>query len=406
MFMQREIMQGHENLLFEPVEKVNLYKVVKAVLDFTRTITIFRTACIICLFLSVTLLISTSYASSTDPSFIGIGSRSLGLGGVYTSLPDDSGIFLNPAGLGDLNSLQVTSMTSNLIGDITTNVIGAAVPLGYGAVSIGYISSFIDGFILTAQQAGGEPTPIGTSSYANTSLLIGYGLPIRIFSQDISFGSRLKFLNQQFQGSVINGQGAQGMDFDLGVLVEPYSWLNIGLTAQNILPSQLGGKMKWNDGHEESLASIIKIGSNIKFNSLNWLIDADYSPSQSNPILLHTGLEYYPFNLITLRAGIDQSWDANGLGNMSINNNLTLGIGLNVGDFRFDYALHKFSDLDSFNSHFFSIGYCGESKSKTVVKSEENLKYKLKLSKVSYKLSLIRLSAQKNLKDFSLLADN
>jgi hypothetical protein len=350
------------------------------------TLNIYTTALLFFLFF---ITISPSYANASDPSFIGIGARSLGLGGAYTSLPNDNGIFLNPAGLANLNSWQTTSMTSNLIGDITTNVIGTAVPFGYGAVSIGYISSFIDGFILTAQQADNEPTPIGTSSYTNTSLLIGYGLPLQIFSQDVSFGSRLKFLNQQFQGSVINGQGAQGMDLDLGILAEPYSWLSVGLTAQNILPSQLGGKMKWDDGHEESLASLIKLGSNIKNNSINWLIDADYSPSQSNPILLHTGLEYYPLDLITLRAGIDQSWDANGLGSMSINNNLTLGVGLNIGSFKFDYAFHKFSDIDGFNSHFFSIGYRG----KPNVSKQTNLRYKLKLSKVGYKLNLTKISS-------------
>jgi hypothetical protein len=136
----------------------------------------------------------------------------------------------------------------------------------------------------------------------------------------------------------------------------------------------MGGKFKWTKNNvEEGIPMVTKIGGAIKilgpdalytagWNELLFDLDTEFSlTSKNRPLLVHTGLEWWPVEILALRAGIDQSAKAteNGIGT---DNNLTLGLGLKYSGFTFDYAYHQYGDLSDNATHYFSIGYVGAEK--------------------------------------------
>ena len=53
---------------------------------------------------------------------------------------------------------------------------------------------------------------------------------------------------------------ATGVDLDLGMILDPRSDLSFGLSAQNVLPSNLGA-LTWGTGYEEKLPINLKFGT-------------------------------------------------------------------------------------------------------------------------------------------------
>jgi hypothetical protein len=93
--------------------------------------------------------------------------------------------------------------------------------------------------------------------------------------------------------------------------------------------------------------------------SLNLLLDYEYSYTLNRPSIYHLGVEYQPLSAIALRAGIDQKPKATE-GGISVDSNLTAGVGICFSGFTFDYAYHRFGELSENTTHFFSFGYRGE----------------------------------------------
>src|SRR5512136_1179258 len=78
--------------------------------------------------------------STADPSEIGVGARPLAIGKAFVGMEGDaSNIFINPAGLAYISSPKVTSMSGQVIQDVSYTVIGGANPTDYGTFGIGYI---------------------------------------------------------------------------------------------------------------------------------------------------------------------------------------------------------------------------------------------------------------------------
>ena len=73
---------------------------------------------------------------------------------------------------------------------------------------------------------------------------------------------------------------------------------------------------------------------------------------------------------LALRAGVDQKPTATTAG-PGVESDLTIGVGIKIGGFTFDYAYHTYAGLSDFSTHYFSIGYVGEEKAK--VKAEEKV---------------------------------
>lgn len=328
--------------------------------------------------------LAAEIGSFSDPMYIGVGARPLGMGKAYVAVAQDGEtLFLNPAGLGRLNGPKLTSMYSSLMGDVSYMALAGTYPLEVGSVGLGYVGSRVDNIWILgsdAVSADHYPTPAGLGGWSNNLLFLSYGFPLSAVTEhgkDLYFGANLKYFDKVNSGtSDATAADGRGVDLDLGVLYTPKGWLSLGLNQQNILPASLGGVVTYKSGIEESIPSITKAGvsvgvlgkadkalieSNMK---LTLAADADLYPfDPKRQAGLHLGAEWWPIEALALRAGIDKD-PVPATVSAAEATNLTAGVGLRLSGIAFDYAYHPYSSIKENATHYFSISYVGSDEEK------------------------------------------
>jgi hypothetical protein len=270
----------------------------------------------------------------------------MGMGGAIAAIADgSSNMFNNPAGISSQNT-QVSSMYTSLLGDVAYTILGANWPIKYGplngGVGLGVAASNVNQLV-TPSQAG-----FSYFDYHNNVYALSYGQKVR----ELDAGLRLKVYDEGFTG----GQNyvGSGYDVDLGLLLPLNKKTNLGLLFQNILPANLGAQVRWPNGDTEGIPAVIKAGLATRHFRDDLLLAADYdlSADRRYPGRMHAGLEWSPLSALGLRTGIDQLFETGG-----VSNSWTLGVGLSLAYFTFDYAYHPyFAGLDTV-THYFSLSY-------------------------------------------------
>jgi hypothetical protein len=341
------------------------------------------------------LVLQASWADNigiaADPSRLGVGARSLGMGRAYLGLADDTGsIFLNPAGLGTLPSFTGTSMTGKFINEIDFYTCGFTVPFGNGSLGGGFVGTGISADLQagTLEVVGDQFFLIPSTNEVNTFhfndnvFLLSYGQPVKYWLNHdwfkyLYFGGNLKFFFVDLTGTGITNGDARGNEVDLALLYKPLDFYSLGVNLQNILPFSWGGKLAYSSGNQESFPAVIKLGSRFHLlgkkralrthqHELNLMIDCDMN-LQNVPALFHTGLEWQPHPLLTLRTGIDQELVGTSYDSLTPYSNYTAGISLYYADFRFDYGYHQYQNFKDNDTHYFSLSYLPEVKEKLKV---------------------------------------
>ncbi len=302
----------------------------------------------------------------------------MSMGRAFTAVADDaSSVFLNPAGLSDIKGIDVVSMRASLINDINYNVVGVAVPIRFGFIGVGFINSSIASIPLTQwQTVNGVPVPqiTGYTDYTSNLLMLSFSNKLGSILRNprldgVSVGCTLKNYSQNFTETSASLEGAQGsgIDMDLGVKWKARNWLTAGAVISNVIPESLGGKFYWvRGGAVESIPSVAKFGLAVKVlgeqglrklgsNEAVWSFDVEKG-FDGSALLMHSGIEYRPVKLLSIRAGIDQQPGSDN-GAAAVETNMTYGIGIRVTPFSFDYCYHRFGDVSENATHFFSIGY-------------------------------------------------
>jgi len=325
--------------------------------------------------------------------------RVLALGKAYMGLADDSGaIYSNPAGLAGIERWQLCSMSGKFLQEYTHLSMSGLYPTDNGVFGLGFAGSFAGGAYVTKIKDGSDPAdPIfeidfsvpPVSSY-NSVTVLAYGnqadnllkwltLSDRIaffrqpFFSNLSLGMSLKFFFSGLTGDhIAEGQGiATGNELDLGLQYQPpQPWLKLGVTVQNVLPFAMGGKLAYGSGHEESYPAIVETGAAVRLvgnedsiwkyrnQEVLLLVDFDHYPTVPDfPMLYHAGLEWKPSPMFAVRTGLDQDVAADVGGGMSAMTNVTGGVGLIFGGFRFDYAYSLYSAAPGMDNSFFSLTY-------------------------------------------------
>ncbi|MFC1568527.1 S-layer homology domain-containing protein [Candidatus Margulisiibacteriota bacterium] len=358
---------------------------------------------IILCFLLALLLLQGSVAAQSymawDPTRHIPNGRVLGLGKAYMGLADDTGaIYSNPAGLAGINGWQLSSMSGRFLEEFSYLSASGVYPTRFGTFGLGFAGSFIGGAHVTKIADGSDPddpiyeidTSVAAVSNSNTVTIFSWGNRADKFLagttlsdrlaffqhpvfENISLGASFKYFFASLTGDHISsGQGdASGMEVDLGIQYQtPLKWLKLGLTAQNVLPFAMGGKLHYATGHDESYPAILEGGAAIRVlgqkdsllrfrdQEVLLLVDMDYYPTLSNyPTIMHFGLEWKPIRLMAVRMGIDQDVAGDGAGGLETLSNLTGGVGLTVGGFRFDYAYHQYVAAPGVTNNYFSLAY-------------------------------------------------
>jgi len=329
--------------------------------------------------------LADEYSAIADPSEIGVGARPLGMGKAFVGVSDDgSAIYLNPAGMAQFRTWKLSSMSGTILQDVRYVMVGGAYPFSFGTLGLGYVNVGVPGIPITTISGSGTPEFAGDYTDYNAGVFfLSYGselkriLPSDIFS-NVDVGANAKIFLQGFTGggASIEGASGTGFDIDLGFQYHPSPWASFGLNFINLLPVEMGGKFSWpargdrDEPLDEAIPMVVKAGVAAKVwgeggvhsaggQELILALDCDMRPTVRRPGVWHLGAEWWPTNILAIRAGIDQQPSAleSGIG---VENNLTGGVGIKYAGFTFDYAYHQYGDVADNTTHYFSLGYIGD----------------------------------------------
>lgn len=293
------------------------------------------------------LLLNTAAIAQTtfDPLTIGVGARALGMGRAYVAVAEDGDtIFTNPAGLGEIDAFQFTTMSGTILEDLDYSIFGMVYPIGdKGAIGFGYAAARITG--IEIRDTSG--TLLNRAGFENAVLFASYG---RKLTDKLSLGVNLKYFKQD--GTNVNDGDGTGTNLDIGLLQRGLGFLSIGAVGKNILSSN---KIRYKNGEEEALPKVLKVGARMyllgeKFRSarfspieLTLVMDADLNLESSEPMTTHVGAEFSPTPGFTLRGGIEESVG-------------TVGFSFRFAGVGFHYAFHPYGEIGS-ETHYFSLSF-------------------------------------------------
>ncbi len=306
----------------------------------------------------------TDPAVSPDITSAAYGARPLGMGGAFVALSNDTNaVFTNPAGLSQLYDWSVTSMSTKLLTQVDYTMGALTYRWGVGTIGLGYVG--------TTAPCGDQYDEFGSPSgspinYTSSMVLLSYGLDMASAMKmsksmgNISVGASAKLASMGFSG--IDKATASGTAFDLGLMLTPKNFpVTYGVAFRNI-----GGALKWESGTKENIEGSTRLGACARIigadgfyaavpGELLGSADIDL-PSDKRLSTIHIGLEYRIFNILSVRAGLDQGQ----LSKTEVSNDLTAGVGVEYSGFRFDYAYRKSSQAEDMSSHYFSLSYAPE----------------------------------------------
>ena len=315
---------------------------------------------------------SVSNVATTAASFldIGIGARSLSMGGAFVAIADDpTALYWNPAGIVSIESPMAHFYHSPWIADVQFNHSAVVVPLDRSS-SFGF---FITSVTMDEMQVRTVKSPQGTGEYFSVSNVALAGSYARRLTDRFSFGVNMKFIQEK-----IWHMNAGGLAVDLGSLfVTKNSGLRIGMSVSNF-----GGKISM-DGYDTEVDYDVDetmYGNNDKIdaslNSMDWplplvfragvskdvvqsdihklTLAADAIHPNNNVEYINLGFEYILRNMISIRGG--QAF----YGMDKSKQGLTFGVGLNYQIPRgpiinFDYVYRDIGVFDNIPGYSLNI---------------------------------------------------
>ncbi len=281
-----------------------------------------------------TVLSSASYAMPLDD--VGISARANVLGSSFVGLANDSSaLFWNPAGLGMLDSGQISLHHNSWLTDIDQETLVVALPVEYG--TFGGALNYVNYGSFEGRDIGGGLTSNYTAS--NVEVALGFGAEIvdRYYG-----GGTVKFAQL-----TLAGQGSTAIACNVGVMKQLTKQIRLGLSYSNLGTAVNGGMMD----------SALRLGGSymVRLSRVNRVYLALGGQVESNSMnQVQLGAEDIIYSVLALRAGYQVS-----LTNMELEGltGLRAGLGLMYQNFVVDYAYLPYGDLGISNqvslSYFF-----------------------------------------------------
>ncbi len=288
-------------------------------------------------------------AGTTAFNFLKIdtGSRGVSMGGAYTSIADEPcGIFYNPAGILNIENIEIALMHLEYFEDIRYDIIAGGftvsedIVLG-GSLGLLYILD-IPRTIRGENPAGFLET--GSFNYYDFSGIFTFAYQTSDYS---SVGINLKYLREK-----IDEVTGSTFAVDLGYFryIPGLADINIGLAVKNLaLPVKFLEK-------SEPLPVILSGGVSVSFlqtgiNSKEYrdlLISLDIEKPVDSEFKIKSGLEFRIFDIGFIRGGYSLTVDNSHTGVISG------GAGIVYKRFKFDYALRNYRYLGF--THTITVG--------------------------------------------------
>lgn len=277
---------------------------------------------------------------------IGVGAKACAMGEAFAGIADDAtAIYWNPAGLAQLDRVQILGMQNFWLLDMSYQYLAVAVPssLGIFGGALAYSSSGNIPKYENFQELGEYSAydASGTFSYANKISRLSFGFNIKILQQKIEeentiglAGDLGLFYPTKPNRGYIIGRGHYSPEEHYRLYNKNLTrGLRIGIVLQNI-----GPKIKFTE-KENPLPFNIKGGISYQIGPL--LLTSDINKPNDNKLRGNFGGEIMIADVLFLRTGYNTA------------NSLCGGIGIMVGNLSMDYAFTPYKEID--NSHRISI---------------------------------------------------
>ncbi len=266
------------------------------------------------------------------------GARALALGGALTAIAEGTpGLFYNPAGLAEPRTAVVSVNQVSLFEGGSLQDYGVSRPFkaSYGA-GLDYVRFSLPGI----DMRDGSNALLGETHDVQTGLLFGVGYkPVEGLAIGISGKHVTHSLGDAAATGGTGSVSSSVSDIDLGAILR-LRQLRLGVAFRNILSSGLKRA-----GGSDQLPRITRLGAGMQINKyLLAALDAVNKTGAGTDI--QGGIEFRPAGFAALRAGWDGSYPA-------------IGAGLNIGQFRADYAMMTHEELGPSRRLSFSYIFSG-----------------------------------------------
>lgn len=263
---------------------------------------------------------------------IGIGSRPVAMGEAFGGLADDAtAIYWNPAGLGNIQGIQIPTMHLEWFEDIRYEFVGLVYSLDkYGTVAISFTELFIEDI---EERDTNDPDVVqGYFDAKDIAYTLSYGKKI---GEDLSLGINITRIRQ-----TIANEKAYGTAYDIGALYKtPLEGLKLGFVVQN-----LGDKIGFFE-EEDPLPLNYKVGLSYAVYDGRWNNTIDFNKYRDDDLKVNVGTEFWIDRSFAVRMGYKADRDLEGL---------TFGFGVKAeANFEIDYAFVDYDQLDT--THRFSL---------------------------------------------------
>jgi hypothetical protein len=271
--------------------------------------------------------------------------RSGGMGEAFCGVADDANcLFYNPAGLGDINWIEIPLASNQIFGGVNHQFIGLAYSLrDFRSLNVDDLGTLAGGY---SELSSGDidnytvlGTRTGTYNVKDKLITLAYGKAILDGEESgrLLAGASIKLLSEN-----IAGYTADNTVYDAGVLWHlPSSGLSLGLTAQN-----MGSKLSYSQSSFDP-PSLIKAGAGYKTLNDSLVLAFDVNNPNQGDLFYNLGGEYYLLKALAVRAGYNSRSSQSGI---------SFGFGVNIEqlDFLFlmyareltiDYAFIPMGDL-------------------------------------------------------------
>ncbi len=264
--------------------------------------------------------------------------RSAAMGGAYTSVAGGACASIwNPAQLGYLQGYVLETSLARLSMERNLGYITGVAPLsGDAGMGGGWLRAWVDD--LPRYDSGGSR--VGEFSFSQNAFFLSFGR--RIIPQ-LSAGLTVKFFYH-----FLDGVGATGLSFDVGIMAKPIAPLSLGLVFQDV-----HGQETWDSaylygsGKKDEIPLTIRGGASYSLLDERLILVGEISGQIHRSPAYHLGLEVWPRWDLALRAGYDDGFLSAGGGLLFPINNMVLSV---------DYAYTQDS-LQVSPGHRFSLGF-------------------------------------------------
>lgn len=306
-----------------------------------------------------------------DQSAAGVSARAVGLGQAVSTLYGDPAHFLyNPATMATISRPKTFLLSTKTLQEINYLNGGVVFPVeGMGVWGIAALNRNVtripltDEFVFTGNEI--DYTAIDYARYDESTYVLGYAQNLTLFERGFNWGLSTKVI-QRTTTKVHNGT-ASGFNMDLGCAVDIVPELTLGLTYKNILrASHAGaGSLLWGTGEAEPMDSYLDLGLSSVALQKNVYVGLDLIKNLTRtdyPYNVRFGLEWHALDALFIRGGVQQQYiasDNDDSAKMSAVNAYSIGLGLNLYDWRLDYAYRPDTEIKELSSHWVSLSWVG-----------------------------------------------